>query len=199
MEEIIRLTLGAFATNCYLVKENGHVLIIDPASRMDKILNHISENETVDAILLTHGHFDHIGAVDKLHAHFQCPVYLNENDEELARNEKLNSLAHFHASLHCPLHYLSDGTIKIGNFELTVTEAPGHTAGSILIQYRNHLFTGDVLFKRGIGRTDLYSGNNSAMKNTLRLFNTMDENLLIYPGHDELSVLKEELLYNPYL
>lgn len=197
--EVIHLVLGQFRTNCYLLKKEGHVVIIDPASRMDKIIDYIHENEIVDAILLTHGHFDHIGAVDKLKARYHCDVYLHPNDDELARNEKYNSLAHFHGSIHCPTKAFYEGTMQIGPFDFEIVEAPGHTAGSVLIRYENHLFTGDVLFKCSIGRTDLYSGNASAMKNTLKLFSTMDESYLVYPGHEELTTLKEEFLYNPYL
>lgn len=197
--EVIRLVLGQFRTNCYVIKKQGHVIIIDPASRVEKIIDLIQENEIVDAIFLTHGHFDHIGAVDKLAMRYHCDVYLHPDDNELARNEKLNSLAHFHGTIHCPTIPFIEGFLSIGPFNFEIFEAPGHTAGSVLIRLDNHLFTGDVLFKGGIGRTDLYSGNYSVMKKTLKLFSSMDEDLLVYPGHEELTTLKEELQYNPYL
>lgn len=197
--EVKRYCVGAFGTNCYLVKKENDVLIIDPGASYSKILAHLDETWNIQAILLTHGHFDHIQAVDKLQAHFHCPVYLNEKDEELARNEKINSLGNYSASLHGKTEALDEGTLTIGNFIIQVTEAPGHTSGSVLLKIEDYLFTGDVLFKGSIGRTDLYSGNASEMKRSLQLFYTMDENLIVCPGHDETTVLKNELLYNPYL
>lgn len=197
--EVKRYCVGAFGTNCYLVKKENDVLIIDPGASFAKLLSYIDEAWNIQAILLTHGHFDHIQAVDKLQAHFHCPVYLNENDEELARNEKLNSLGNYSACLHCKTKQLKEGELEIGKFKIQVTEAPGHTAGSVLLQIEDYLFTGDVLFKGSIGRTDLYSGSESEMKRSLQLFYAMDEKLIICPGHDDTSTLKHELLFNPYL
>lgn len=199
MESIERLVLGAFATNCYLLKEEGHTLIIDPAARFERILSAIKETEKVEAILLTHGHFDHIGAVDKLQARFHCPVYLNPKDEKLARSAKLNSMGEWKAEIHCPTTPLVEGILPIGPFKLEIIEAPGHTAGSTLIRYKQHLFVGDVLFRGSIGRTDLYSASDSAMAHSLRMIKTLDENLIVYPGHDGLTTLKEELENNPFL
>lgn len=197
--EVKRYCVGVFGTNCYLIKKENNVLIIDPGASAAKLLSYIDEDDRVKAILLTHGHFDHIQAVDKLQAHFHCPVYLNEKDEELARNEKLNCLGNYSACLHCKTTSLKEGLLKIENFEIQVLEAPGHTSGSVLLQIENYLFTGDVLFKGSIGRTDLYSGNASEMKRSLQLFYSMNEDLILCPGHDETSILKNELLYNPFL
>ncbi len=199
MEEIICLKLGVFQTNCYLIKENHHVLIIDPAAKHEKILEQLSEDDHVDAIILTHGHFDHLKAVDKLVKELKCPVYLNKNDEVLSRDERLNSMAHYGGTIHCPIRDLVEPKMKIGTFDLEIIHAPGHTEGSTLIQYKNHLFVGDVLFKNAIGRTDLYSGSNSKMRQSLRLFRNFDPETLVYPGHDELTTIEAEIKNNPYL
>ena len=199
MKEVIRLTLGPFRTNCYLLKEDGHILIVDPAARMERILVAIDDNERVDGILLTHGHFDHIGAVDKLQAHFTCPVYMNLFDEKLVRDAQLNSMGEYSHSLHCPIQNLYEPHMKIGIFDLTIFYAPGHTAGSVLILWENHLFTGDVLFKNAIGRTDLYSGSHSCMRRSLQMIRELNADYHVYPGHDETTNLLQELRMNPYL
>lgn len=175
------------------------MLIFDPTGKMEKITEAIGQEEIVDAIVLTHGHFDHIGAVDKLHSFYHCPVYLNLKDEKLARDPHLNSMAQFSGQIHCPVCALVEPTMQIGIFNLDIFEAPGHTAGSTLIGYQNHLFVGDVLFAGSIGRTDLYSASPSAMRSTLKMLRTLNENYLIYPGHDALTTLAKELKTNPYL
>ncbi len=197
--EIQRIKLGFFAVNCYLIKEAGHVLIIDPGARANKILEALQEQEHVEAIVLTHGHFDHIGAVDALVNQFHCPVYLNPKDEELARDMHLNALGKFSAALHCKTMPLEEPIVQIGSFQLKVFEAPGHTAGSCLIQIGNVMFTGDVLFKGSIGRCDLYSGNESEMRRSLKQFQKMDPELILYPGHEEPTMLQDELNHNPFL
>lgn len=198
MEKVIRLVVSMMGTNCYLLKENGHVLIIDPASSPNRILSHLEEHETVDGILLTHGHFDHIGAADALKKKLHCPIYLHCFDERLAKDPSLDRFG-TDISVKSPVLHYQDGMMKIGSFELNIEHTPGHTDGSVCIGYKHHLFTGDTLFQCSVGRTDLYSGSESKLKQSLALLTRHHPDTLIYPGHGDCTVLSNELIHNPYL
>lgn len=198
MENVLTAVVGIYQTNCYLLKDNGHVCIIDPGKKAERIISMIDENEIVDAILLTHGHFDHIGAVDDLVKQYNCPVYVHEADKELLTNSSINTASGMIATVNSPVLLFDEGKMEIGQFCFDIIFAPGHTEGCTLIQYKNHLFTGDVLFFEGIGRTDLYGGNMSKMRQSLRIIQTMDPVLIVYPGHGPTSTIEHELQCNPY-
>ena len=185
-------------TNCYLLKENGHVLIVDPASSTNRILSSLEEGDTVDGIVLTHGHFDHIGAADMLRKKLHCPIYIHSFDERLASDTRIDRFG-TDIAVSSPMMHLKDGKMKIGAFELDVYHTPGHTDGSVCIGYKHHLFTGDTLFQCSVGRTDLYSGSDSKLKQSLKRLCQLDSDTLIYPGHGDTTILKNELLANPYL
>ncbi len=199
MIEVKTLVMGAFGVNSYIVRNNGHILLIDPTGKAEKIKTHILENEIVDGIVLTHGHFDHIGAVEELARFYNTQVYMNMADEKLVRTLELNSMGKFGDCLKCPISDLLEPIMNIGNFSLEIIYAPGHTSGSTLIAVENNLFTGDVLFKGSIGRTDLYSGNSSEMKRTLSMIRQLNDDYIIYPGHESASTMKEEKRSNPFL
>ncbi|MBR5290974.1 MAG: MBL fold metallo-hydrolase [Erysipelotrichaceae bacterium] len=198
MEKVIKLVLSMMQTNCYLIKENGHVLIVDPASSPNRILSMIEEDEVVDGILLTHGHFDHIGAADALKKKLHCPIYVHEYDKRLATDVKIDRFMS-DVVVKSELSFYRDGINQIGSFKLDVLHTPGHTDGSVCIGYKNHLFTGDTLFQCSVGRTDLYSGSDSKLKQSLHRLCSLHPETLIYPGHGECSVLEFELKHNPYL
>jgi len=199
MIEITKLTVGVFRTNCYLVYNNQHVLIIDPGSRAEKIIQSIKENTIVDGILLTHGHLDHIGAVDKLVNHYHCPLYCGTDDIEMLQDPVLNCSVTAHIRVLSKANPLEEGKYRIGNFDIEIMSTPGHTKGSIMIQIENHLFSGDTLFHLSVGRTDLPTGSPSQQSQTLRFIKTLDPSLLVHPGHDEETTLETEFNENPYL
>lgn len=197
MEKVFRLVLSMMQTNCYLLKEDGHVLIIDPASSTNRIMSFLEENEEVDGILLTHGHFDHIGAADMLRKKLHCPIYIHSFDKRLATDVSIDRFG-TDIVVKSPLTEYQCGKMKIGSFELEILHTPGHTDGSVCIGYKNHLFTGDTLFQCSVGRCDLYSGSDSKLKQSLRLLAQKHPDTLIYPGHGETTILHDELLMNPY-
>lgn len=199
MKEVIKLVLGALQTNTYILKEENHCIIIDPAGSYKRILNAV-EGLTVDAICLTHGHFDHIQAVDKLVKELKCDVYISSEDECMLRDGDKNcsSLMGLPLVIKSKVkHY--DTITKIGSFEFNVMEASGHTKGSVLLMIENIMFCGDVLFKEGIGRCDLYGGSFSQMKATLNEIMKINKDYILYSGHGEDSTLFEEFKNNPYL
>lgn len=195
--EVKKLVLGVFQTNTYIVLENNHALIIDPAANSKKILEWVNGYH-VDAICLTHGHFDHIQAVDALVKELHCPVYISQEDEEMLRDSKKNSSCMVKPfTVKSPVqHYQS--TLSMGPFHLHILDTSGHTKGSVLLLINEWMFSGDTLFKDGIGRCDLYGGSFSQMKASLQKIQKMTKNYIVYPGHGDCSTLDDELKNNPY-
>ena len=196
--EIRTIVLGLFQTNTYLLIEDGEVVIIDPVSKPDRIQVKIMPEEKVVGILLTHGHFDHIGAVDELAELFKCPVYLHYEDYELTQDPQKNYSQTKKIKLKTKLSFYDD-KIQLGHYQFIIHHTAGHTPGSVCIEYKDALFTGDTLFKGSVGRTDLYRGSPQELKQSLRQIAKMDPILRIYPGHEEHSTLAHELKNNPYL
>lgn len=196
--EIKRIVTGEFQTNSYIVIKNNSALLIDPSGNGNNILKEL-KNLKVSAILLTHGHFDHIKCVDMLKEKYACPIFLKKEDEELVRNKSLNSLMGHSASIKSKVEYLNEGKLTIDDFEIEVFHTPGHTQGSCIFLIENYLFTGDTLFKGSVGRCDLYGGNERQLYDSLKIFRSFKEDYYILPGHDDISTLNQEITYNPYL
>lgn len=204
--KINTLSLGFLQTNCYIiVNENSECVIIDPATNFNKIDNYLrSNNLKLKAILLTHGHFDHIGAVNELVKKYDCSIYASKKDKELLQNPLYNGSVNFareEIKINYPINYVEEEDILISDMKFEVFSTPGHTDGSICYFLRSEkaLFTGDFLFEGGIGRCDLYSGSIKKMNESLKLVKTFDYDTVIYPGHGGFSTIKKELQNNPYL
>ena len=195
---ITTIKVGAYQVNCYVIRQNNHVLIVDPGSNFERISSNILENEIVDGIILTHGHFDHIGAADKLSRFFKTKIYINELDMRLA-SDPLVDRHGFNGIVKEKMHALKEPKMTIGNFNFEVYFTPGHTIGSTSIKMDNHFFAGDFIFKNSIGRCDLETGNESEMRRSLNLIHTLSMDTIIYPGHDQITNVKDELNNNPYL
>jgi len=191
--EIKTLTVSSFMTNCYIISKDNDALIVDPGSGFRKIVSYIEENNlNVLAILLTHGHLDHIGAVDSLVKNYHCDVYACQDDEEILRDAKKN----FGTSINSPVTFLDGDKLNVKDFEIEIYYTPGHTAGSVCYKIENYLFTGDTLFKNDIGRTDLYSGSFPQLINSLQIFYHFPLDTIVLPGHEETSTIGEELKNN---
>jgi glyoxylase-like metal-dependent hydrolase (beta-lactamase superfamily II) len=196
--EIRTLKLGIYQTNTYILINNDQVIIIDPVSKADRIQAVIKDNERVVGICLTHGHFDHIGAVDDLVDLYNCPVYIHEDDFDLTQDSEKNYSLTKKIKLKTKLNFYKD-IMQIDTFKFEVFHTPGHTKGSVCIKFDNDLFTGDTLFKGSVGRTDLFGGSAQQMKQSLRFIRALNHDYIIYPGHDNVTTLFEELKHNPYL
>ena len=188
------LTLGPLATNCYLVRQDGcsRVVIIDPAANSKKLLADLQEQGlTLEAIFLTHAHFDHIGALKNLHAATQAPVFVGEADKDDPSHMCHDLLLYTDT-------YREGDELTAAGLRFRVLSTPGHTPGSVCLLCENTLFTGDTLFAGSCGRTDL-GGNAQDMRRSLARLAAIRENYTVCPGHGAGSTLEAERAGNPYL
>ena len=189
------LTLGDYQTNCYILREAGEktCCVVDPGYEPETILSFLEEKGlTLGAILLTHGHFDHVGAVRLLAAETGCRVYLCK--EDLALPPMLTDGALYYTD-----SYQDGDTLSLWGLTIRVLQTPGHTPGSVCLLVEDSMFAGDTLFAGSCGRTDLPGGNSRAMRASLHRLAALTENYTVYPGHGGSSTLAQEKQYNPYL
>ena len=182
----------------------GSCVLIDAPDDAEYILEQLGTlGLTLDKILLTHGHFDHIGAVADLVEKTECEVYIHPNDLQKLKEGDAMLGRFFGASGFKPVHNaltFEDGSvITEGDLEFTVLHTPGHTSGSCCFMIEDAIFTGDTLFRRSIGRTDMPDGDYAAMKRSLEKLYYLDGSYTVYPGHMDNPTLEEERHYNPYL
>ena len=205
--KIGRMMLGVCQTNCYFVYREGSskVIFIDPADYGDQIFKAMKDNGfEVAAILLTHGHFDHIWGCSRLRQLTSAPVYAYEGEEKVLLSADLNVSAG--AGRACTVKantLLKDGeevTIEGMTFKLIAT--PGHTQGSCCYYFEeaNMLISGDTLFEESVGRTDLPTGSMSTLVRSVKekLFELPDDTV-VYPGHGDSTTIGHEKKYNPFI
>lgn len=193
--QIISLCAGSWGSNCYLLINGAHAAVVDPSVKPESILNRLAdEGATLDYILLTHGHFDHIVSLDSLRQIANVPAMIHMEDAELPSDALKNGFYYFfrmEQTYRTPEQTFSDGEIlRLGNEEIRVIHTPGHTAGSVCYLCNNEfLITGDTLFDEGRGRTDLYGGNETQLLLTLQSMRKLPQSLPIYPGHGAPATL----------
>ncbi|MFD2133545.1 MBL fold metallo-hydrolase [Pseudogracilibacillus auburnensis] len=205
--EIQTLSLGPLGTNCYIVSKNNECLIFDPGGDANLIVQYVTKNKlTPKAILLTHAHFDHIGAVDLLRKKYAISVYLHENEKDWLDDPSLNRSSLFFGrdggiKTEKPEHILTEGTIQIGAFSIEVIHTPGHSPGSVTFIFKEEklIVSGDVLFQQGIGRTDLPEGSINELANSIvtKLY-TLPNECIVYPGHGPNTTIGSEKASNPF-
>lgn len=198
--EVTRLVCGIFQTNTYILEIDNKIIVVDPACKVDKLLPYLNGKELL-AVLLTHGHFDHIKACDDLYKMFKVPIYIHEADIEMTKNKGWGRVFGLQAvpTISVPLVKLKETKYKIGPFNFEVLFTPGHSKGSVCYLFDDCIFTGDTLFKLACGRSDLEGGDISELKSSLRMLKTLNPSLIVYPGHDEITNLEYEIENNSYL
>lgn len=193
---ITTVTSGICSTNSYLVEKGGRIYLIDAPDDIDGMLSLIKEKGHLDAVLLTHGHFDHIMGVGKILKDFpETPVYLSD-DEKYLLNDNIDYLKMFGIPL--SLYDVPDNLITLPYPEkidsIKILKAPGHTMGSVVLynEEENILFSGDTIFYHGEGRTDL-GGNWKALSKTLKeLLMSLPPSTIVLPGHGGRTTIGEE-------
>lgn len=186
--EIKCLTLPPANANCYVVEEDNTCVIIDAPSKANVILDYISKKGlSLSAILLTHGHFDHIDAIDELSEKTEAQVYIHQNDYEMLYDSTLNASSIFglHITKKSAAKKLNDNdTLAFGKIKIKVLLTPGHTKGSVCYIINDNIFTGDTLFQNGYGRTDLPGGNSLKLVETLKKLIPLSKGMKVFPGHN---------------
>ncbi len=195
MLKIHTLTLGLYQTNCYIVHNESSktCIVIDPGYAADTILNRAALlGLEIEAILLTHGHFDHVGAVRQIAADTDCKVYLHEKELSLPA-----------AMTDGPLYYTdlygAEGTLSVAGLDIKVIHTPGHTPGSVCLMVGDTIFSGDTLFAGSMGRCDFPGSNIFDMRKSLRKLRDLPGDYRVLPGHAEDTTLDYERKTNPYL
>ena len=186
----------------YLINYNNKTIIIDPCIDVKTLKKYNVNN--VEAILITHGHIDHIIFLEQLVKEYKCKVYLTKKCLEKVYNDNLNLSVMFNYPLNIEkgifdYQIITDNQVIIDELNIKCITTPGHTDCSVCFLLDNDLFTGDTLFHRSVGRTDFPTGNSLELRNSLKKILSFNKNFTIYPGHDSISTIEEEKQKNYYL
>ncbi|GGB04842.1 MBL fold metallo-hydrolase [Macrococcus hajekii] len=200
------LCLGPIQTNCYFVENEESILVIDPGAEYERIEKQLEAiGKPVAAILLTHAHFDHIGAVDALVADTEATVYIGQEEQYWLADPESNGSLKFKSygldeivSRTKP-EIIRPGKKSVGTFKFDVIHTPGHSPGSVSYIFKDFAVVGDTLFKEGIGRTDLKEGNLQQLMNSIDQLLELPDEMTIYPGHGPKTTIQYESDNNPYL
>ncbi|MBL0077095.1 MAG: MBL fold metallo-hydrolase [Rhodocyclaceae bacterium] len=197
--KVLTYPLGELQANCYFLVQDKDCVIIDPGDSADFILEEVSRNNLqVKAIIATHGHFDHVMAIGELKMSLNVPVYISSKDRFLL--DRVEETAKYFLG-HMPVVIPISDTVnipeilRIKSLELKIIHSPGHTPGSVCIYDKEEgiLFTGDTIFKDGIGRYDFsYSNKKELLDSISRLIEVFPEETLVYPGHGDPTTLGDE-------
>ena len=193
--EMKSLALGLYQTNCYIIWGEGadSCAVIDPGFEPERVLDQVRHwGKKVEAILLTHGHFDHVGGVKHITKETGCRVFICK--EDLSLNPRLTDGAIYYTDT-----YKEGDTLTLAGLSLQVIQTPGHTPGCVCLICEDAMFCGDTLFAGTCGRTDLPGGDMAVMRRSLARLKALPADYRVLPGHGEDSTLAEERVYNPYM
>jgi len=201
--EIKALVLGILGVNCYLIKGETSVVVIDPGYKSQEIIDFLNSNTDKERmIILTHNHFDHIGFADELSKQTNTKIAIGEIENEGLQNPLVNLSVNFSKRMVAPKAdvLLKDSeTFCVGDLKFKVLHTPGHTKGGICLLSDDCIFSGDTLFFESVGRTDFPGGSADELeKSILRLYDTGDS-LTVYPGHGDSTTVLHEKQFNPYV
>ncbi|SEO15632.1 MBL fold metallo-hydrolase [Paenibacillus sp. OV219] len=209
MFKIETFTLGPLQTNCYLLTEETgkRAFIVDPGMGPKRLIERIKERGlTIEAIVLTHAHFDHMAGVDDVRRNFGCPVYLHDAEADWLTDARKNGSARWE-DVTPPLttepaeYALSEGQqLELIGHTFRIMHTPGHSPGSVSLQCGEHLLSGDVLFRQSVGRTDLPGGKERDLYDSIRTkLYKLDPAVRVYPGHGPQTTIGYEMANNPFV
>ena len=203
---MIKAIVNDFTENTYILNEKEEAYIIDPGSNFLAIKEYIDKKRfKLLGILLTHGHFDHIIAVNDLVKEYNLNAYIHEKERDFLFDPNLNlsGLTYERFIVHnkaAVITFKEEDKIKIGKETIRIIETPGHTRGGVCFKYKNFLFSGDTLFKGTIGRTDLPTSNTlDIQKSIKKIIRICSDNTIVYPGHGHFTTILNEKYENPYI
>lgn len=191
------IPVGQLEANCYVVTDEKTLMcaVIDPGDESNAILDYIEDNKLkCRAILLTHGHFDHVGAAEAVADETGATVYINPKDE----GYKVGMSGMMFRLPKGGETYADGDVVQVGGLEFAVMETPGHSPGSVCLICGDALFTGDTIFRGSCGRTDLPGGDMDAEMRSIKRICTLPGDYELYPGHMDSSTLERERRFNHY-
>ena len=189
------MALGDYQTNCYILHDEAsrNCVVIDPGYQADFILDKLNGlGLTLEAILLTRGHFAHVGAVKELYEKTLCRVYLHTDDLMLPESLSAGPLFYTH-------EYDEGDVLELAGLPIRVMHPPGHTAGSVCLLVDDVIFSGDTLFCHSCGRTDLPGGDPDAIMRSLGRLKALEGDWRVMPGHNRATAMAVEREYNPFM
>lgn len=199
-----RIAVGSLKTNCYILYDETCAVVIDPGADFPAVSAKLDEiGRPLAAILLTHGHFDHIGAVARLKAETGVKVYMHENDAPMTTDPQ-KSLSFVTGEIPEPFDpdvFVNDGdTLTFGSMTIRVMHTPGHSPGGVCFVVGAVVFDGDLIFRQSIGRYDHDYGNYAdEMKSIARVLSSFPDETLLCPGHGPNTTVGYEKKFNPYI
>ena len=202
LEKIVESRMGE---NTYVVgdEKTKKCIVVDPGANFVDIMSVVKNNNlTVEYIVLTHGHGDHIANLLKIKEATNAKIVAHEDEKEILLDKRKNLSASLPSNtVECDADvYVKDNDIiKIGDLKLKFIHTPGHTPGSMCIKFDKHMLTGDTLFAGSIGRTDFYGGDYKKMEKSLKRVKNQEDDIIVYPGHGPNSNMKTEKTTNPFM
>ena len=205
--EVLRYIVGPVCTNCYLLvnHKTGELLVVDPGDQAQLIEKQIEKTGAKPvAILLTHGHFDHAGAAEELAGKYQISIYAHEAERETLEDPGLNlcGMIGEHKVYRADVFVKDEEVLNLAGFSIRVFFTPGHTIGGCCYYIADEkiLFSGDTLFQESVGRTDFPRGSASDLIRAIReKLMPLPDDVTVYTGHDESTLIGYERMHNPYL
>ncbi|TCT16784.1 glyoxylase-like metal-dependent hydrolase (beta-lactamase superfamily II) [Natranaerovirga pectinivora] len=207
--EVKTLILGELQTNCYLIinDKSKSVMIVDPATDFNNEIDEVILKNQLKpvAVLLTHGHFDHIGSVGYLKNKYNVPIYASKYENDLMSNSALNlskSFLNMSITGEADIIIKDNAVIELDGISIRCIEVPGHTEESICyyIEAENLLFSGDTLFRNSVGRSDFYNGPSNTLQEKIKeKLLVLPEETNVFPGHGFATTIEEEKRNNSYL
>lgn len=200
-----RIPAGVYAANCYIIVDeiSKECAVIDPGGDSDELIEFINSlNATVKFILLTHGHMDHIGAVGQLKETYNIDAHIHKADGDFIENGEFmfGPLKYKGASVSLEKDIVEGKQFYIGDLCIECMETPGHSPGGICFKVQDKIFTGDTLFLRSIGRTDLSGGSFETLIDSIKnKLLVLDDNIEVFPGHGPATTIKYERGHNPFI